>query len=155
MPDPPAASAHRRPQNLSYYFTGHWPLLPGAPACVPPIRVIRLESLPRARRGGPPHPVRKLIQFAIAYTRPRRDSLWHPPLPPCEQKNAFHHNDTKTRRVFNYLTTSLRSFASFAVGNLFPALPASRFHPDVPGHVLFSNRCSVTPSPHLGFLLVN
>ena len=53
MPDPPAASAHRRPQNLSYYFTGHWPLLPGAPACVPPIRVIRLESLPRARRGGP------------------------------------------------------------------------------------------------------
>ena len=65
------------------------------------------------------------------------------------------HKDTKTRRVSNCLTTSLRSFASFGVANLFPALPGSRFHPDVPGHVPFSNRCSVTPSPHLGFLLVN
>ena len=33
------------------------------------IRAVRLESLPRARRGGPPHPVSKPIRFAIAGTR--------------------------------------------------------------------------------------
>ncbi len=44
-------------------------LFPGAPGLVdapPRIRAVRLESLSRARRGGPPHPARKLIRFAIA-----------------------------------------------------------------------------------------
>ena len=50
----------------------------------PRIRVIRLESLPRARRGGPRHPVRKLIRFAIAYTRRTHKSVC-PLLPGCAE----------------------------------------------------------------------
>ena len=43
-------------------------MVPGSPGLVdapPRIRVIRLESLPRARRGGPPHRTTKPIQPAI------------------------------------------------------------------------------------------
>ncbi len=44
------------------------------------------------------------------------------------------------RRQNIYPTTSLLSFASFAVGNLFPALPASRFR--VPGSIpMFRDMC--------------
>ena len=49
-------------------ITGYWfpdrrePL----PIAFPRIRAVRLESLPRARRGGPRHPARKLIQLTIA-----------------------------------------------------------------------------------------
>ncbi len=78
----------------------------------------------------------------------------------------FHHNDTKTRRGlgvrsyhqwFQARRESMIKLAGSAVilmSSRFQVL-ASRFHPDVPGHLPFSNRCSVTPSPHLCFLLVN
>ena len=78
LPDPPADPVHRRPQNLchSLLVVARCSLFPGAPGfvssrpagtrCPPRFRVIRLESLPRARRGGPSHPARKLIQLTIA-----------------------------------------------------------------------------------------
>ena len=41
----------------------------------PRIRAVRLESLLRARRGGPRHPARKPIQFTIADTRRTQKSV--------------------------------------------------------------------------------
>ena len=46
----------------SLFVSDHCALIIVSP---PPIRVARLESLPRARRGGPPHPARNLTQLAI------------------------------------------------------------------------------------------
>ncbi len=92
-PDPPAASGHRRPQNNCHSLLvighrslaiAHWSLHPGAPAGVPRIRVIRLESLPRARRGGSRHPARKPIRFAIADARRTHKSVC-PLLPECAE----------------------------------------------------------------------
>ena len=66
--------------------TNYWSLLPGAPGCVPRFRVIRLESLPRARRGGPSHPARKPNRLAIADTRRTQKSVC-PLLPGCAAGN--------------------------------------------------------------------
>ena len=52
----------------------------------PRIRAVRVESLPRARRGGPRHPVRKPIQLAIADTRRTQKSVC-PLLPGCAAGN--------------------------------------------------------------------
>ena len=57
--------------------------LPVPPGLVAPrIRVIRLESLPRARRGGPSRPAGKPNRFAIADTRRTHKSVC-PLLPEC------------------------------------------------------------------------
>ena len=94
LPDPPAAPARRRPQNLchSLLVVARCSLFPGAPGfvssrpagtrCPPRFRVIRLESLPRARRGGPSHPARKPNRLAIADTRRTHKSVC-PLLPEC------------------------------------------------------------------------
>ena len=85
----------------------------------------------------------------------------------------FHHNDTKTQRGVGFRSQELgvRSYpqwfqarresmikltgsAEIPMSSRFQVL-ASRFQADVPGHVPFSTRCSVTPSPHLCLLLVN
>ena len=129
VPDPPAAPVRKRPQNICHSLLVVDRCFPArrdslAPPPYPryPLREFTPcapgRSIPSCQEANPTHHRR---------SPPHRDPLWHPRLPPCEQKNAFHHNDTKTRRVFNYLTTSLRSFASFAVSNLFPALPGSGF----------------------------
>ena len=47
----------------------------------------------------------------MAYTRPRRDSLWYPRLPPCEQKR-FSPQGPKPQRQNIYLNNSLRPLAS-------------------------------------------
>ena len=41
----------------------------------PRIRAVRLGSLPRARRGGPPYPARKPIRFTIADIRRTQKSV--------------------------------------------------------------------------------
>ncbi len=112
-------------------------LLHGAPGLVdaPRIRAIRLESLPRASRGGPPHPARNLIQLAIVNplrTGIRCGTLGFPPVN-TKRFSPQRHKDTKT----NYLPEQFfASFRFFAVSNVFPALPASRLHPGAPGKVL-------------------
>ena len=86
LPDPPAAPPHRGPPNIchSLLVVARCSLFvasrPAGNRCPPRIRVIRLESLPRARR----------------------DALWHPRLPPCEQKTLF---TTTTQRHEEYLIT--------------------------------------------------
>ncbi len=90
MPNPPAATPHISDvtsdnlyQDETPFPVARCPLLPGAPGLVvrcslfvaPRIRVIRLESLPRARRGGPSYPTRKPVAFAIADTRRTHKSV--------------------------------------------------------------------------------
>ena len=50
----------------------------------PRIRAVRLESLPRARRGGPSYPARKPIRFAISDARRTHKSVC-PLLPGCAE----------------------------------------------------------------------
>ena len=124
------------------------------------VRIMPLQKPPTVSASS----VKSVVFFCLRINRngkkpPRRARSKAP-------VRIFHHNDTKTRRGlgvrsyhqwFQARRESMIKLAGSAVilmSSRFQVL-ASRFHPDVPGHLPFSNRCSVTPSPHLCFLLVN